>query len=48
MVIELKQDDPKAIKEKMESLAALRKEKQPLEYPSAGSTFKKTPRLLCR
>ncbi len=40
-VIELKQDDPKAIKEKMESLAALRKEKQPLEYPSAGSTFKR-------
>ncbi len=41
VVIELKQDDPKAIKEKMESLAALRKEKQPLEYPSAGSTFKR-------
>lgn len=41
VVIELKQDDPKIIKEKMESLAALRKEKQPLEYPSAGSTFKR-------
>lgn len=41
VIIELKQDDPKAIKEKMESLAALRKEKQPLEYPSAGSTFKR-------
>lgn len=40
-VVELRQDDPKAIKEKMESLAALRKEKQPLEYPSAGSTFKR-------
>ncbi len=41
VVIELKKDDPKVIKEKMESLAALRKEKQPLEYPSAGSTFKR-------
>ena len=27
--------------EKMEELAAKRKEKQPLEYPSAGSTFKR-------
>ena len=31
--------DPGAIREKMEELAAKRKEKQPLEYPSAGSTF---------
>ena len=30
-----------AIREKMEELAAKRKEKQPLEYPSAGSTFKR-------
>ena len=32
--------DPGAIRE-MEELAAKRKEKQPLEYPSAGSTFKR-------
>ena len=29
------------IKQKMEELAIARKEKQPLEYPSAGSTFKR-------
>lgn len=29
------------IREKMSDLAARRKEKQPLEYPSAGSTFKR-------
>ena len=33
--------DPGAIRAKMEELAAKRKEKQPLEYPSAGSTFKR-------
>ena len=31
------------IKAKMDDLAARRKEKQPLEYPSAGSTFKRPP-----
>ncbi len=31
------------IKSKMEELNAKRKEKQPLEYPSAGSTFKRPP-----
>lgn len=30
-----------AIKTKMDELAAKRREKQPLEYPSAGSTFKR-------
>ena len=30
-----------SIKEKMDNLKALRVEKQPLEYPSAGSTFKR-------
>lgn len=30
-----------AIKERMNELAAARKQKQPLEYPSAGSTFKR-------
>ncbi|MBQ8666978.1 MAG: UDP-N-acetylenolpyruvoylglucosamine reductase, partial [Lachnospiraceae bacterium] len=29
------------IKEKMDELARRRKEKQPLEFPSAGSTFKR-------
>lgn len=33
--------DKAAIKEKMDNLKALRVEKQPLEYPSAGSTFKR-------
>jgi len=37
--------DPAAIKERMEGLAAQRKAKQPLEYPSAGSTFKRPPSL---
>lgn len=31
------------IKKKMEELNVRRKEKQPLEYPSAGSTFKRPP-----
>lgn len=35
--------DSAAIREKMADLAARRKEKQPLEYPSAGSTFKRPP-----
>ena len=38
---ELKQDDPGEIKRRMEELSARRREKQPLEYPSAGSTFKR-------
>ncbi len=33
--------DPDAIRARMEELAAKRREKQPLEYPSAGSTFKR-------
>ncbi len=37
----LKPGDRSVIKEKMEELAARRREKQPLEYPSAGSTFKR-------
>ena len=37
----LKPGDPAEIKAKMDDLAARRKEKQPLEYPSAGSTFKR-------
>ena len=33
--------DPAAIRARMDELAARRKEKQPLEYPSAGSMFKR-------
>ena len=33
--------DPADIEARMKELAAKRKEKQPLEYPSAGSTFKR-------
>ncbi len=39
--VQLKHDDKAVIKEKMDNLAARRREKQPLEYPSAGSTFKR-------
>lgn len=39
----LEPGDPAAIKAKMAELATQRKEKQPLEYPSAGSTFKRPP-----
>ncbi len=37
----LKKGDPAEIKAKMDDLAQRRREKQPLEYPSAGSTFKR-------
>ena len=37
----LEQGDPEQIAEKMADLAKRRREKQPLEYPSAGSTFKR-------
>ncbi len=33
--------DPAAIRQQMDDLMARRKEKQPLEYPSSGSTFKR-------
>ena len=38
---ELKKDDKLHIKEKMNEYITRRKQKQPLEYPSAGSTFKR-------
>jgi len=41
VTFQLEQGDREAIKGKMEELAAKRREKQPLEYPSAGSTFKR-------
>jgi len=37
----LNPDDPKAIGGRMEEFMRLRREKQPLEYPSAGSFFKR-------
>lgn len=37
----LKKGDAASIKEKMDDLNQRRREKQPLEYPSAGSTFKR-------
>lgn len=39
--MELKKGDSKEISDKMEEYAKARIEKQPLEYPSAGSTFKR-------
>lgn len=38
---ELREEDPGRIRATMEELNARRREKQPLEYPSAGSTFKR-------
>ena len=40
-VFRLQPGDPAAIKAKMDDLMARRKASQPLEYPSAGSTFKR-------
>ena len=39
--ISLQKGDPEAIRRQMKELALRRKEKQPLEWPSAGSTFKR-------
>ena len=39
--LELKADDPEAIAARMEALKEKRVSKQPLEYASAGSTFKR-------
>ncbi len=41
VTLELTPGDPEKIREKMAELNAKRREKQPLEYPSAGSTFKR-------
>ncbi len=41
VVFELKSGDKEQIRAKMDDFAARRREKQPLEYPSAGSTFKR-------
>lgn len=39
--LELAKGNKEEIKEKMQEYARFRKEKQPIEYPSAGSTFKR-------
>lgn len=39
--LQLRQGQPESITEKMKELARRRREKQPLELPSAGSTFKR-------
>lgn len=39
----LEAGDADAIRAEMESISAARREKQPLEYPSAGSAFKRYP-----
>ena len=41
VTFELTPGDPEMIKAKMDELAVKRREKQPLEFPSAGSTFKR-------
>ncbi len=40
---ELTPDDPNAIRARMQDFMSRRREKQPLDYPSAGSTFKRYP-----
>lgn len=41
LYLQLTPDDPDAIRDRMEDYISRRKDKQPLEYPSAGSTFKR-------
>ena len=41
VTLQLAPGDPQAIRARMDALAAARRDKQPLEYPSAGSTFKR-------
>lgn len=41
VTFQLEKGDAKVIKDKMDDLALRRREKQPLEYASAGSTFKR-------
>ncbi len=41
ITVRLKHDDPKFIRERMDDYMGRRKDKQPLEYPSAGSVFKR-------
>ncbi len=43
VTVELASGDPARIRARMDDLAARRRASQPLEYPSAGSTFKRPP-----
>lgn len=43
IVFELERGDKENIKQKMDELMSRRVEKQPLDFPSAGSTFKRPP-----
>ena len=42
-ILERREDDPEDIRSRMADLARRRQEKQPIELPSAGSTFKRPP-----
>lgn len=42
-VFKLKKADPKMIKQQMDDFTIARRSKQPLEYPSCGSVFKRPP-----
>jgi UDP-N-acetylmuramate dehydrogenase len=44
--LELEKGDKNEIRGRMDDFAAMRREKQPLEYPSAGSTFKRPPAIM--
>ena len=41
VTLQLHEDDPAAIQARMDDLSRQRNEKQPLDLPSAGSTFKR-------
>lgn len=41
--LQLRADDPQDIRDRMADLARRRRDKQPLDLPSAGSTFKRPP-----
>ncbi len=43
VTMKLQRDDPAAIQARMDDLSQQRNEKQPLDLPSAGSTFKRPP-----
>ena len=47
-VLSLTKGDPEAIRSRMQELAGMRSSKQPLSYPSAGSTFKRPEGIFCR
>ena len=41
--LQLREDNVQDIENRMNEMLEIRKEKQPIEYPSAGSTFKRNP-----